>query len=94
MKNQSKDYLYERSGYGDWIAVVKSPKEPIGAVYFYYSTKLLAKMAGIIGKKDDEVKYNNLAEKIANAFQKKFFNEESGQYNHIGSIKETISGIP
>jgi alpha-L-rhamnosidase len=80
MSNQSKDYLYERSGYGDWIAVVESPKEPIGAAYFYYSTKLLAKMAGIIGKKDDEIKYNNLAEKIAHAFQKKFFDEESGQY--------------
>ena len=80
MKKHSKGYLYERSGYGDWIAVVESPKKPIGAAYFYYSTKLLANMAGIIGKKDEEKEYNELARSIADAYQKKYFDKKSGQY--------------
>jgi alpha-L-rhamnosidase len=80
MQNNSIDYLYDRSGYGDWIAVVESPKEPIGAAYFYYSTKLLAQMAGIIGKTADQNKYNELASHIAGAFQKKYYDPSSGQY--------------
>jgi len=80
MKNNSKGFLYERSGYGDWIAVVESPKKPIGAAYFYYSTKLLAEMAGIIGKTDDQAKYNELAQNIADAFQQKYFDSKTGNY--------------
>ncbi len=80
MKKNSVDYLYDRSGYGDWIAVVESPKEPIGAAYFYYSTKLLANMAGIIGKTQDEKKYNKLAHNIAKAFHKKYFDPQTGNY--------------
>ncbi|TFG95989.1 MAG: alpha-L-rhamnosidase, partial [Calditrichales bacterium] len=80
MENNSKDYLYERTGYGDWISVVPSPKEPIGAAYFYYSTKLLSEMAGIIGRNDDQIKYLHLSEKIAAAFQKKYYNPQTGQY--------------
>ncbi len=80
MEKNSKGYLYERSGYGDWIAVVESPKKPIGAAYFYYSTKLLAEMAGIIGKKEDEKKYNEMASKIAEAYQNKYFDKKTGQY--------------
>ncbi len=80
MKNHSVDYLYERSGYGDWIAVVESPKEPIGAAYFYYSTKLLANMAGIIGKTKDETEYNKLATRIAEAFNKKYYDPQTGNY--------------
>jgi alpha-L-rhamnosidase len=80
MENHSEDYLYERSGYGDWIAVVESPKEPIGAAYFFYSTKLLAEMAGIIGETADQKKYERLADHIAGAFQKKYYNPDSAQY--------------
>ncbi len=80
MKNNAKDFIYDRKGYGDWIAVVKSPSEPIGAAYFYYSTKLLAKMAAIIGKDSDALSYENLADNIAEAFNKKYFNTDNDNY--------------
>ena len=80
MKNHSKGYLYEVDGYGDWIAVVPSPKMPIGAAYFYYDAVLLAKMARIIGKEEDARKYEELAVKIARAFNKKFLDKKTYQY--------------
>ncbi len=80
MQSKSKDYLYEREGYGDWVAVVPSPKKPIGAAYFYYSTALLAKMAAVIGQNDDARKYEELAGKIAEAFNKKYLDQETYQY--------------
>jgi len=80
MQEHSKGLLYERSGYGDWIAVVESPKEPIGAAYFYYCAKLMAKMAFVVDKSEDSQKYNQLAQKIAAAFNEKFLDKTTNQY--------------
>ena len=80
METESKADLYEVDGYGDWVAVVPSPKKPIGSAYFYYSTRLLAKMAAIIGRNDDAQKYESLAAKIGLAFNKKHLNKETFQY--------------
>ena len=85
MKGKSENYLYrwgtgEWGGYGDWIAPVESPKHPIAAAYFYYSTKLLSKMAAIIDRRDDAVKYAELAGKIADAFNEKYLDKQTNQY--------------
>ena len=80
MEDNSKGYLYEKKGYGDWIAVVESPTEPIGAAYFYYDAVLMSKMAAVIGKDEDALKYQALAEKIATAFNKKYFDKHTFQY--------------
>ena len=91
MKNNANNYIYDRDGYGDWIAVVKSPSKPIGAAYFYYSTKLLAKMAAIIGKEADALKYEQLANKIGDAFNKKYLNVKTFQYE---SNTQTANLLP
>lgn len=85
MNEKSSDYIYrwgtgDWGGYGDWIAVVTSPAHPIAAAYFYYSTSLLGKMAEIIGKAEDADHYNDLAKKIADAFNEKYFDKSKLHY--------------
>jgi len=80
MKRESKEYLYEREGYGDWIAVVPSPKKPIGAAYFYYGASTMSRVARVLGKEQDAVLYAELAQKIAAAFQKAYYDQNSGWY--------------
>jgi len=80
MRGQSKDDLYEQQGYGDWVAVVASPSEWIGSAYYYYSTRLLSKMAAVIGKMDDARRYADLADRIAKAFNDKHLNRETNNY--------------
>jgi len=85
MRRESRDnlYIFDQNGwggYGDWIAVVESPRAPISVAYFYYSTTLLAKTAEVIGKHDDAVTYNALAEEIRTAFNKKFLNLKTLNY--------------
>lgn len=80
VNKNSKNYLYEREGYGDWIAVVKSPSHTIGAAYFYYDAVLLAQMAEIIDRVDDAAKYRELAGKIAEAFNKKYLDRATLMY--------------
>ena len=80
MTSKSKGNLYEKSGYGDWVAAEKSPSEPIGSAYYYYGAKMVSTMAGILGKTEDEKKYKELSEKIANAFNKKHFDVANNSY--------------
>ncbi|HYW94132.1 MAG TPA: family 78 glycoside hydrolase catalytic domain, partial [Bacteroidales bacterium] len=98
MKQKSTGYIYRWSekpgdweGYGDWISVEKSPTAPISAAYYYHSTRILAKTAAILGKDDDRMYYDMLADSIAVAFREKFF--ETGKQNYPGET-QTANLIP
>jgi alpha-L-rhamnosidase len=72
--------LYEREGYGDWVASVESPKKPIGAAYYHYSTKLVARMAAAIGRKEDAAKYEQRASEIAERFNRAWLDDKTAGY--------------
>ncbi len=80
LTRHSKNHLFERDGYGDWIAVVPSPKKPISAAYYYYDCVLLSEMARAIGRDCDAEKYAGLAREIRNAFNDKFLDLDANQY--------------
>jgi alpha-L-rhamnosidase len=85
MRRESKDnlYIFDQNGwggYGDWIAVVESPRAPISVAYYYYSTSLLAQTARVLGKSEDAETYKTLATEIAKAFNKKYFNTKTFNY--------------
>lgn len=80
MRSKSEGDLYEKSGYGDWVAVEKSPSEPIGSAYYFYGAKMISTMAKILGKVEDEKKYKELAGKIAKAFNEKHFDAKNSTY--------------
>ena len=85
MERMSKDDLYQWGdgswgGYGDWVAPVESPKNPIASAYYYHSADLLARMARIIGKTDVSEEMENLCARIKPAFNAKYFNPETGWY--------------
>ncbi len=81
MRKHSKGDLYERKGYGDWVAVVRSPTEPVGSAYYFRSTSILARMARILGKKKDAKQYAALAGRIAAAYQKKHYRPDRVCYD-------------
>jgi len=76
-RNAQDGLLYEREGYGDWVAPVESPKKPIGAAYYYYSAKLLAQMAAAAGKQAEAEEYGALAARIADAFNAAYLGEDN-----------------
>ena len=77
-------YIFNRysdwHGYGDWISVVPSPGAPISAEYYFYSTKLLAKTAKILGYNEDAAEYKELAGKIAEAVNREYFDPKTNNY--------------
>jgi alpha-L-rhamnosidase len=75
-------------GLGDWYDLGPKPpgvsqQTPMGvtgtAIYFY-DLSILNKMATIIGKKADALKYKKLAQEVKKAFNHQFFDAQTKQY--------------
>ncbi|MBS1606996.1 MAG: family 78 glycoside hydrolase catalytic domain [Bacteroidetes bacterium] len=79
-------------GLGDWIPVTtKPPVEFTSTVYYYTDARILARAAGLLGKKEDEKKYRVLAEKIRTAFNARYLDRAKGVY---GSGLQTEQCMP
>ena len=83
-KNTSKDLIRPDIGFGDWLQPSstrgstseywkgETPRKLIGTAYFYKTTRIMQRVAKVLGKADDEIYFSNLAEKISKAFTKEF----------------------
>ena len=70
--------------FGDWLngdtvylegypkGISEVPKEVLATAFFAHSTEILAKMARVLGRKDDADKYAKLAEGIKAAFNREY----------------------
>ena len=88
------DYLWINTKHwhwGDWLAYNAdkpdyngsvTEKDLIATAYAYYSTTLLSKIASIIGKTEDVVKYQELAIKYKNAFIKEYITPNGRLVSH------------
>ncbi|RIJ47967.1 alpha-L-rhamnosidase [Maribellus luteus] len=86
------DYLWTGDPhYGDWLAFATTrsdypgattEKDLLATAYFYYTTTLTAKMAGILGKTEDQKKYGELAANIKEAFAKEFVTPNGRLVSH------------
>ncbi len=66
-------------GLGDHETIEPKQVELTSTAFYYYNTHLLAKMANLLGKKDDAEKYEQLAGRIKSAFLSKFYDPQTGQ---------------
>ncbi|PTS93621.1 alpha-rhamnosidase [Pedobacter sp. HMWF019] len=68
-------------GRGDWVPVKSSSSlEYTSSVYYYVDAAILAKAAKMFGKQADYSTYSNLAEKIKQAINDKYFDREKCTY--------------
>jgi alpha-L-rhamnosidase len=84
-RNQLRCYSdYEGwHGFGDWLALDGSDgreggtsKELIGTAFFAYSTKLMAKIAEVLGRTDDAVRFASLSNTVREAFLTNYVNPD------------------
>jgi alpha-L-rhamnosidase len=104
MTRSIADDLMPRDTYGDWCVppeeqhlihsldpARKTPGEVIGTAYFYYDLRLMARYARLLGKAEDAVAFDALAERLKGAFNRKLFDAASARYAN-GS--QTSSVLP
>lgn len=80
LAGEAVDYLVPSSGWGDWLAVENSPAEPLGTAFFYRSTDQVARAAEPLGLAADATRYRELADAIARASHRAYFDEATGDY--------------
>ncbi len=77
LKKNSKGLLRPAYGYGDWVSIGSdTPKDVIATAYFAYSTRLVSKIAAVLGKDDDARKYEELFEQIKSAFNNAYVSDD------------------
>ena len=65
------------NGWGDWLSLnEKTPVEYVDTIYFAYSCKLMAEMAGVLRKKEAAAKYRTWFESIAKAYEEKYIDRD------------------
>lgn len=91
---QSKDYISDMMSFSDWLQpfpkngenIGDTSRNLIGTAYFAHSAKLTADIAGILGKSEQQQKYEELYKTVAKAFEDKFF-DESGRVKGVPSTQ-------
>ena len=104
MRTNLKDDLMPRDVYGDWCVPPESPElihssDParktegpvLGTTYYYHLLRLMARFATLLGKQDDASDFNQLAGRLAVAFNRTYFHAPTGRYSN-GS--QTSSVLP
>lgn len=75
-------HILTRNNYGDWVAIVETPRDLISTGTYYLTVKRLAQIAQILGKRQDAEEYLRLCEQIGEAFNRRFWNETAGHYGN------------
>ncbi len=95
LTTRTRNHIVQYSYWGDWappaglgrqVSAAGSPAsahisgQTISTGMYYYQLVLLARMAGLLGRQDDRQAYERLAEQVAEAFNREFWNEQAGGY--------------
>ena len=105
LASKTKDNIVTYGYYGDWsppkaFAITGStgsgaisrdtPLDFMSTGYLYYSAKLVSEMALVLGKKDDQHRYEDVAKQVAISFNNKYWNSAVGGY---GSNNESMNSF-
>ena len=82
-KATSKDYISSMNSFADWLQPYPAngnnkgdtSHSLIGTAFFAHSAKLTAQTARVLGKTEEQAKYESLFNAVAKAFENEFFDE-------------------
>ncbi|GAA4814969.1 family 78 glycoside hydrolase catalytic domain [Litoribaculum gwangyangense] len=85
-QSKAKNFIPNMHSFADWLQPFPTkegkegnkgdtPRDLINTAYFGYSAHLISKIAGVLGKEEDEKKFKDLYKAVADAFENEFFDE-------------------
>jgi alpha-L-rhamnosidase len=95
LNSRTENGIVNYSYWGDWSPPVEfgkldgivpsavskfTPGKLMSTGYLYYCSRIISRMANILGNKKDKVFYEKLAESTAEAFNKTWWNDQTGGY--------------
>lgn len=97
LRDHSDDFIVKKLGkYGDWcppgsIAPKRTPVELTSTWYFFHDTLLLSRIAGVIGREEDQRELETLAIDIRAAFNRTFLKEGEYAANRFAPVDRSPS---
>jgi alpha-L-rhamnosidase len=106
LTTRAEDNLLQYSYYGDWAPPLQqgasgtigdsavsrhTPGALMSTGFYYYSARLLAQIAGVLGKTVDAKLYASLAQVIARAYHQAFWDEATGGYGSNNQACNALS---
>lgn len=98
LHSQAKDYLLSYGKCGDWCPPghVRPPDTPLKVTstwYYYHDTLTLSEIARILGKSEDAERYSQLSEKIKDAFNREFLQEDRYSGKKYSDLYEAVEDL-
>ena len=88
-RKTSKNLIRPRTAYGDWLAIdavtpqnAPVPCDLVGTAYFAHSTDLMARIAGVLGRTKDRVRFRKLHAQIVERFQNAYVTSDGRIVGH------------
>ncbi len=85
LDSTANNYILKQGWIGDWGSLVKGWKEgepeSVPTAFYYWNSKILSKIATVLGDEIDSDYYSNKSEIIKEAYNNKYFDPEKKQYN-------------
>lgn len=78
--SRATDNVLSYSYYGDWVSVEPTPGAFVSAAYYFDDVRVLAKAAKVLGKSAEAESYGQLAARIKDSLNHKFFDADTGNY--------------
>ncbi|MCC6397083.1 MAG: family 78 glycoside hydrolase catalytic domain, partial [Bacteroidetes bacterium] len=95
MTEYIEDDILEKDTYGDWCVPPESPelihsKDPmrktapgiLATAYFTYDVLLMSRYAALMGKDDDAQRFSELADRLKDGLNERFFDDAAGYYDN------------
>lgn len=81
---------------GEWVAPGSTVADELVHTFYYWRcADITAKVAAILGKTEESVRYQKLAGSTRDAFHERFYNQELGSYgNGGGNVLALRMGVP
>jgi alpha-L-rhamnosidase len=86
---QKPDYTIDYCNYGDWVdgswikgtLDKRTTSRPLmSTAYYFNNLRIVARAAGLLGKRDDARQFGDLAAKVKEGFNRRFFNAKTNRY--------------
>lgn len=90
----SKGFVRGTGAYGDWLRLAgPQHSDAIGTAYYFYTTRLMERIATALGKTADADKYHQLAEEIRTVYVKSFLKPDGQIVDNKGQTGQTLYAL-
>ena len=91
LENANPDHFANNSQYGEHLSLVETPKDLLENAYWFESARVTSLAAAALGREDEKVRFESMAQKVAEVFHRRLFDQEKGWY---GNGSQASNALP